>query len=192
MIGHRVIITGDVAVGKTRLIGRLVDQAVQIDGTQNIVVLDLAPEVPNIFGHVAVPITQYSLNIGKTKYLHPIGLKPPRLQGRNMEDIISIAERNASNITSILLTLIEKPPKTLFIDDLTLYLHAGQPKILLDLVNRTYTFVATAYKGDLLADDKGSGITIRERQALEQLLNEPSNRIQEIHFDGKCKSINLN
>ena len=64
---------------------------------------------------------------------------------------------------------LRNPTEILLINDLTIYLHAGEVEDIIQLINISNTFTATAYEGEKLADDKGSGITDRERRSLDRL-----------------------
>ncbi len=57
----------------------------------------------------------------------------------------------------------------LFVNDLSLHLHASDPNTLLDTISRSETFVGNAYQGSLLSDDKGLGVSERERRLLDYI-----------------------
>ncbi len=166
-----MVITGDVGSGKTRLLAGLVDEAVSYGGL-SVAVLDLAPEISTGLGTVGVSVRYYSKMITKTKYLRPETLFAPRLQGRSSKEVLNMASRNAEAIKPLLSAIASEPPDVLFVDDLTVYLQAGRLETLINLILRVGTFIATAYKGEKLLDDKGSGLSVGERLSLEVLLGD--------------------
>jgi len=181
LIGKRVIITGEVGVGKTRLLASLIDEAAS-EPDLRVVILDLAPEAHIGSETIGASVKTYARKLHHVKYLRPNIVYAPRLQGRSREEVLDLAAKNASSIEPILITLASDPPDTLFIDDLTIYLQAGKIEPLIKLISITRTFIATAYKGKRLLDYKGSGLSRVEKCRLESLLNDPALNILEVHL----------
>ncbi|MEM4676105.1 MAG: hypothetical protein QXM12_07435, partial [Nitrososphaerota archaeon] len=86
------------------------------------------------------------------------------------DEVMSLAEKNREAIEPLLKGFLSKPTRILFINDLTIYLHAGDPELLEKCIEVSETFVGTAYYGTKLQDDKGSGITLRERMLAERIM----------------------
>ena len=181
LFGKRVVITGEVGVGKTRLLASLVDEAALESGLR-VVVLDLAPEVQIGSETVGASVKTYSRRLHQVEYLRPNVVYAPRLQGRSREEVLDMAAKNASSVEPLLISLASNPPDALFIDDLTIYLQAGDMNPLTDIISSVGTFIATAYKGKMLLDDKGSGLSRVEKSRLESLLNDPKLNIVEVHL----------
>ena len=179
LLGKRVVITGEVGVGKTKLLASLIDEAA-FESNLRVVVLDLAPEVHIGSETIGASVKTYSRELHQVIYLRPTTVFAPRLQGRNREEVLDLAAKNASSIEPLLITLASDPPDVLFIDDLTIYLQAGKIEPLIKLISTIRTFIATAYKGKKLLDDKGSGISRVEKCRLESLLNDPELNILEV------------
>jgi hypothetical protein len=55
------------------------------------------------------------------------------------------------------------------VNDITLYLHLGELKTVLECIKLAKTFLATAYYDSKLAEDLGTGISLRERQLTDKL-----------------------
>ncbi|MEM4164317.1 MAG: hypothetical protein QXJ86_00550 [Nitrososphaerales archaeon] len=178
LYGKRVIITGEVGSGKTRLLARLIDEAVE--SGLNATVLDLAPKFNAQTFKVGTSIKYYTRNLALTTYLRPKGIIAPRLLAKSKKEVIEYATRNASIITPIIVNLITSPPLILFIDDLTIYLHAGKLSLIKKLVENIKTFIATAYSGKALSDDKNSGLTIKEQSSLRSLIEDVRLNILEL------------
>jgi len=179
LIGKKVVITGEVGVGKTKLLAALIDEAALEVGLR-VIVLDLAPEVRFGSKILGASVKTYSTRLNQVKYFRPNVVFAPRLQGRNREEVLEMAAKNASSIEPLLVALASDPPDTLFIDDLTIYLQAGKMDLITRLINAVKTFVATAYKGKKLLDDKGSSLSNLEKSRLESLLNDPKLNILEV------------
>ena len=179
LIGKKVILTGEIGAGKTRLLASIIDEAASHSDLK-VVVLDLAPEVHIGSETIGASVKTYSKKLQQVKYLRPTTVYAPRLQGRSREEVLDMAAKNASSIEPLLISLASNPPDTLFIDDLTIYLHAGKIEPLTKLISTVRTFIATAYKGKKLLDDKGSGLSSIEKSRLESLLNDPKLNILEV------------
>lgn len=179
VFAKRVIITGEVGVGKTRLLAELIDEAASEAGLR-VAVLDLAPEVLLGSNIVGASVKTYCRRLHQVKYLRPSLIFAPRLQGRSREEVLEMAARNASSIEPLLISLVTKPPHALFINDLTIYLQAGKIDLIKKLICSVETFVAAAYKGKRLLDDKGSGLSRIEKSKLESLLNDSKINILEV------------
>lgn len=179
LYGKRVIITGEVGSGKTRLLAKLIDEAAS-ESMLDVVVVDLAPEFHRGSNVVGVSVRAYCKSLSKVRYLKPRRIFAPRLEGRSVVEVLDLASRNASAIEPLLLSLISSPPEVLFIDDLTIYLQAGRIDLISQLILNVSTFIATAYLGEALLDDKGSGLSYKERSTLKSLLNDPMLNILEV------------
>jgi len=125
-----------------------------------VAVLDLAPDVqisPNIT--VGASVKTYCRHLNQVSYLRPRVILAPRVQGRNREEVLDLALKNASTLEPLLVSLTSTSPDVLFIDDLTIYLQAGKIDLLTTLSSKVVAFIATAYKGKTLLDDKGSDLS---------------------------------
>lgn len=166
LIGKRTIIKGEAGSGKTRVTEQLVNEALTIFPPSKITIIDLAP--PRIFigsstigGHMNVPLS--------VNYLKPEKIYAPRIEGKTKEEVLEFAKRNAESIEKIFSIFKLSPSPILFINDVTIYLHAGSLERLLEVINLSETFICNAYEGKRLSDDKGSGISEREKSMLRKL-----------------------
>lgn len=163
MVGKKVLIKGEVGTGKTRLTSALLRQCVELLPTRHVTVMDFAPSRRQIEG-LMIGGTLSSLK--GVEYLRPPTVWAPRLDGKTKAEVLELAEKNALSIDILLQRFKKSPTPVLFINDLTIYFHAGSLENLLDVVRATETFVSNAYEGIQLAKDKGSGISDRERRLL--------------------------
>lgn len=162
--GRRTLITGEVRSGKTRLTTKLLKQATNELPSEKIFVLDFAPNAETPSGAIGLKLkVPASRNV---KYLAPERVYAPRLEGKNSKEVLVLARRNKTAIDKLLRHAFGK---IVFVNDVTLYLHCGSARKLIDLADRTETFIANGYKGSKLSADKGSGISTRESRQLELL-----------------------
>lgn len=164
LIGLKVLIVGDVGSGKTKLTSDLLEEAVETGFSKKITAIDMAPEFKGVGGK----ISRFTDRVGEVRYL-VADVRAPRLEGRDRDEVLSIAKRNARSIEPLLLSFIRRPTEILFVNDVTLYLHSGRLEYISRLVKSARTFIANGYKGGKLLDDKGSGLSIKERLSLEWL-----------------------
>jgi len=164
-IGKKTLIVGEVGSGKTLLLSRFLDQLVRSGLKDRVTVIEMAPNM----GGVGGTVENYTRNVACVKYLKPWRIIPPRTMGRNREEVIRYARLNMLALKPLIEEYLRNPTEILLINDLTIYLHAGEVEDIIQLINISKTFTATAYEGEKLADDKGSGITDRERRSLDRL-----------------------
>jgi hypothetical protein len=171
VIGRRLLIVGDVGSGKTAMTARLLAEAVSMFDSNDIAVIDMAPE-KRYFNQVAVG--------GRlTDFIRPqVGLRvlvparkvgAPRIEGRTASDVLRLARLNAQSIDQLLDRYTASPSPILFINDVSIYLQAGEPRRLLKVFASAKTMVANSYEGSALQDDHGSGVSRREREGLAVL-----------------------
>ena len=164
-IGKKTLIVGEVGSGKTLLLSRFLDQLVRSGLKDRVTVIEMAPNMEGVGGTVE----NYTRNVACVKYLKPWRIIPPRTMGKNREEVIRYARLNMLALKPLIEEYLRNPTEILLINDLTIYLHAGEVEDIIQLINISKTFTATAYEGEKLADDKGSGITDRERRSLDRL-----------------------
>jgi len=165
MLGKRALIVGEAGSGKTRVLASFLDFLVERGLEREVTLIELAPGLEEI----GRPLETYTRNVFRVRYLRPRKIYPPRLLGKTAEEVLSYAERNYREARRLLSIFSASPSKILLINDLTTFLHFGNPEEILEAIRACETFAATAYEGEVLRDDKGSGITMREKKALSRL-----------------------
>ncbi len=175
VLGKKVLIAGDTGTGKTMLLVKLLEEAIMRGLSSEVTLIELAPKKIGEFGG---RVTDYLRNISGTRLLVPTDVFAPRLSGKMKEEVLLLAEKNREAIEPLLKKFLGKPTRLLFINDLTIYLHAGDPELLEKCIKVSETFVGTAYYGTKLQYDKGSGITLRERMLTEKIMK----KVDEVIF----------
>jgi hypothetical protein len=170
LIGKKVLVEGEVGSGKTTYLSGLIGEALEIAGLGEVVVIDMAPRrhrvgKRNVGGQLRIP--KEAAN--RVTYFSPSWVRAPRIEGKNEREVVELANENAAGLAEILQVALTCKRKMLFINDLTIYLQAGDIGLLSEVIDGAVTFVGTAYRGELLSDDKGSGITSREAALLERV-----------------------
>ncbi len=166
IIGKKVLIIGETGSGKTKLAAKLLQKLMGILNLKEITVIDLAPER---IGCAGGKLKDYIDLTGKVRYFSPLKVYMPRLSGTSRKEVQSYAELNREKMEPLLKEFIKNPTSTLVINDITLYLHSGELEVILNCVKKAKTFLATAYYGSKLAEDRGTGISLRERQLTDKL-----------------------
>jgi len=167
LLGRRTLIVGDIGSGKTRLTARVLEEFVKMELDDYITVIDMAPEpVGNIGGKLCI----YTTATSRVRYLVPEIVYTPRLSGKSKDEIITLAVRNAMNIKSCILEYLQAPSPILILNDLSMYLHAGDLVDIIECIEVANTFVGNGYYGTFFSEDYGSGISVRERVLMECLM----------------------
>ena len=166
VIGRRVLILGEVRSGKTALLARLLKELTEVADAKEITVIDLAPQR---IGEIGGKISDYLDSVEEIRYLSPKRVYTPRVTGSSREEVLAYAELNRSLMEPLFAEFVQRATKVLVLNDVTLYLHAGELGRILNCVKLAETFVATAYYGSRLAQDRGAGISIREKKLIRKL-----------------------
>jgi len=168
-LNKKSLILGEVKSGKTKFTAELFKEAVKLGYGFKIAIIDLAPKT-KIFNKefIGLPLTEYT-NINSTVvYLKP-KVKAPRIEGKNKEDILKIAEENAIAIEKAFKKFLESNREILFINDVSIYLHKGELNKLFSILNKAKTAILNGYYGKFFNNDLGSGISLREKCLMMEL-----------------------
>ncbi len=158
---QRTLILGEVNTGKTRATIEILRCWVEINPTPLMTVLDLAPvRIRGIGWRLTLPT-------GFTGRYRFADIVAPRLTGRDAAEISCLAAANAKMIAPLLHEIIRKPHPILIINDVTLYLQAGDDGLLKAALQSAETVLANAYYGDSFADHP---ISQRERRLTDRLM----------------------
>jgi hypothetical protein len=169
-LGKKVLITGDLGSGKTGLLAKLLDEAINSKQGAKITVIDMAPGKRDVGSHtIGKTLREYLKNLDLVQYMAPKNVYAPRLDGSSKQQVEKLALANAKNIGALFDEFMEKRSKILFINDATLFLHRGELAKLFKVISKCSTFVANGYRGKFPADDMGTGISRRERRLLDKL-----------------------
>ncbi len=162
-LNRRSLILGDINAGKTLETLRIVSRWVKEGRAREITVLDLAPEaIDGIGGRLVLP------EGFEGRYLFA-DIVPPRLTGRDAAHIARLAASNAQAIAPLFEAVLEAPRPILVINDVTLYLHAGDYGRLASILGTADTVLVNAYCGKGFVDHP---ISRRERRLTKRLIHD--------------------
>lgn len=171
LLGRKVLIVGDAGTGKTALTASLLEEAVSMQHSHEITVVDMAPPSMVVQGiRIGGTMEEATSIIKEVRYLRPREVKAPRVMGKSPQEVLKLADSNRQEIDRALDVFLANQTPTLFINDISLYLQRGDLKKLGYIIGVTKTFIANGYFGDKLAEDLGTGISRNERERMQELM----------------------
>jgi GTPase SAR1 family protein len=165
ILNKRTLIIGDVGSGKTRLTAKILDELVSRGFGDSITVIDMAPSV----GKIGLRLSAYTRAVENVRYFFSEKIRGPRLEGKDAKEVLEIAKSNREIVEKYFKFFLEKPTEILIVNDLTIYFHAGEIKKVFEIMSASKTFIAHAYYGSTLSEDKGSGLSAREKELVQTL-----------------------
>ncbi len=166
------LIVGDVNSGKTHLTRRIIDAYCrEHDGSISIV--DLAPTFP-LSDHSGDGVKKGvggKLTVSSSKrmrYFHD-QIHAPRLTARDEAEAVALAEANARTIEALFRGMLKEETEAIFINDCSLYLHAGNPSKLLEWIRSARTAVVNGYEGHSLGEGP---LSVKEREGMAFLVDQ--------------------
>ncbi|MDW8034575.1 MAG: hypothetical protein RMI79_06575 [Nitrososphaerota archaeon] len=182
VLGRKTLILGKMNSGKTRLTAEILDWLIERVVSSDITVIDMSPTtVPGVGGRISL----YTSNIFKVRYLAPEIVRAPRIEGKNKEEVLDFAEFNRMSIEPLLQEFLIKPTPVLFINDLSIYLHSGDVFKIIKCLELSSTVVANSYYSEFLMNDKGSGISEKEKKLLDMLISKFNHVFKIDYFEEK-------
>lgn len=160
-INKRTLIIGDVNSGKTDRTLKILHVFLRAGYAKKIFVLDLAPGYRTGIGRKMTSPPDTDLI-----YLTS-SISAPRLTGKDENHIMTLAKENAKIIESLFAKYNQQQRDILFINDVTLYFHAGNFEKISKLFYGASTVVINAYYGQTFAD---SELTRREKKMTKNLM----------------------
>jgi hypothetical protein len=161
--GRRTLVIGDVNTGKTRFTETILARWIAQDRSHEIVVLDLAPETQETIGG------RLHLPAGFQGVLLATTITAPRLSGRDEEEADLLAHTNADAIDRLFQDPRLANGSILVINDVTLYLQAGNYDDLWAIIQPVETVLINAYYGDSFPDYR---LSRQERRLTELLIKD--------------------
>lgn len=161
LLNKMTIIVGDVNSGKTRYTLDIIEGFVT-GGFRDMAVLDLAPDKVGGIGGKILPLDAPDIYWATTEIL------APRLMGgRDQERVMKLARQNREAIEKLFEEYLQDPKDILFVNDVTLYLQAGDLGRLFRVLSTATTQIINGYYGETFAD---SYLSRRERARVDRLI----------------------
>jgi hypothetical protein len=105
---------------------------------------------------------------------------PPRLKSRNKKELYHNARENFKKTSEILNLFIDNPTAILIINDISIYLHIGSIKLLLNAINKSNTFFGNTYFGSSIKRGYSTLFSLRERRKVKSLIK----KVEHSYFTG--------
>lgn len=105
---------------------------------------------------------------------------PPRLKSKNKKELYLYARENFEKTSEILNLFNDNPTPILIINDISLHLHVGSIKLLLNVINKSKTFFGNAYFGSSIKRGYATLFSLRERRKVKSLIN----KVEQSYFTG--------
>lgn len=168
-LDKKTLILGDVNSGKTTLCREILEDFCRQGLGERIAVIDLAPEIPDeslrsrglkgVGGRLRPPD-------GSGVVTLRVPVLAPRLTSATEGEAVEKARRNREAIEGVLRQVEALGRDMLFINDVSLYLQAGDPAYLAGVLEKAGTAVVNGYFGEMLGPGE---LSRREREAMERL-----------------------
>jgi hypothetical protein len=168
-LGRKTLILGDVNTGKTTLTRGILEALCGLGLGGRIAVLDMAPDIPEglarekglagVAGRLIPPAGRDVLYLGGR-------FAAPRLSSKTEAEAMRKAQGNREAIEGLLRRLDREPREILLINDISIYLQAGEAGGIIPWIDRATTVVANGYWGERLG---GGELTLREKAQMQRL-----------------------
>jgi hypothetical protein len=161
-LNHKTLLAGEVNSGKTERTLKIFRDFMECRHGP-LAVLDLAPETVRGIGG-KLPLTPQEKE--GILYLSPLIL-PPRLLGKDEEEIQKLARENRIRIEKVLEGFQASQFSILIINDVSLYFHDGDARTLLSFLDGIPTVIMNGYYGSYFGE---SALSRKERREMETLM----------------------
>ena len=177
--GHRTLLYGETNTGKTYYTAKFVQYLLEIKNVnpKEVSILDFAPKLA-YFNNLKIGgrIQDYYEDSVKCNNINFEGeIIPPRLRAKNKKEIYDHLCHNFNKIYEIMEIYNISPTPVLIINDISLYLHLGSIKYLIDTINKSDTFFGNSYYGSSISSKFSKLISIREKRKVESLIKNVEN-----------------
>lgn len=173
-IGHHTLLYGETNTKKTYFTSKFIQFLVEAKkiNPKEISILDFAPPLSMI----------KNLKIGgKIRDFYEGGIKcknilfrgeiiPPRLKAKNETEVYQNVFENFKKTIEILNEFNNDPTSILIINDISIYLHAGNKIALMKAIKNSNTFFGNSYYGTSISRDFAPLINLREKRLVKYLI----------------------
>jgi len=178
-IGCRTLLYGETNTKKTYYTAKFVQYLLEIEKTypKDISILDFAPKL-TYFNNLKIGgrIQDYYENSVKCNNINFKGeIIPPRLNAKNKNELDNFLCQNFKKIFKIIENYNGNPTPVLIINDISLFLHLGSNKYLINTINRSDTFFGNSYYGSSISSKFSKLISVREKRKVEFLIKNVEN-----------------
>ncbi len=183
-IGRYSLLYGETDTKKTYLTSKFIQFLIEVKkiNPKDISILDFAPSKESI-NHVKIGgkiVDFYQKSNFCNNILFEGDIIPPRLNASNRKELYENARKNYEKTYSILQIFNKNPTEILIINDISIYLHIGNNKLIIGSINKSNTFLGNSYYGSSIKRDFATKFSLRERRLVEYLIK----KIEYSYFTG--------
>ena len=170
LLRKKVLITGDVGAGKTRLTLELMDDAIELGFSDEITIIDMAPATIHVKGmRVGGKLSEFTDKLRNVRYLAPLKVETPRLSAKSKSELLHLVDLNEKRVRILLNEFVKTPTPILFVNDISIYFQSGVDEPILSALRSSETFIANGYYGTTLTSEFETSISKAERRLMEKL-----------------------
>jgi len=173
LFDHHTLLYGETDTKKTYYTAKFIQFLIEsrhID-PKEISILDFAPP-QSIINNIKIG--------GKIKDFYKDSIKcnnfsfegeiiPPRLKAKNIKELYDNTCKNFKKTYTILNLFTENPTSILIINDISIYFHIGNKRLLLESIKKSNTFFGNSYYGSSIKSDFTILFSRREKRIVEYL-----------------------
>ena len=178
-IGYSTILYGETNTKKTYYTAKFVQFLIESKNInpKDITILDFAPKLSTIKGlKIGGKIEDFYEKSYKCNNLIFEGkIIPPRLKANNKKELHENALYNYNKTHEILENFNEKSTSFLIINDISIYLHLGNKKYLLETIKKASTFFGNSYYGSSIKRNFATFFSLKEKRSVRYLLKRVDN-----------------
>jgi len=179
LIGKKTLIYGETNTSKTFYTAKFIQYLCEMKkiNPKDISILDFAPKLA-YFNNLKIGgrIQDYYESSVKCNNINFKGeIIPPRLKAKNKKDIYDHMCHNFNKIYDIMEIYNRSPTPVLIVNDISLFLHLGGTKYLINTINKSDTFFGNSYFGSSISSKFSKLISIREKRKVEYLIKNVEN-----------------
>ncbi|MFX1488980.1 MAG: hypothetical protein ACFFBI_07525 [Promethearchaeota archaeon] len=173
-IGQHILLYGDTNTNKTYLTAKFIRFLLESENLtpKDISILDFAPKLTIINNlKIGGKIQDFYENSKKCNNIKFQGeIIPPRLTSSNINDLYLKAYKNFMKTSAILQIFKDNPSPILIINDISIHLHLGSIKLLLEIISKADTFFGNSYYGSSIKRDFATRFSLLEKRKVEYLI----------------------
>ena len=177
--GLHTLIYGETNTGKTFYTAKFVQYLLENKKIEprEISILDFAPRL-TYFKNLKIGgrIQDYYEHSLKCNLITFVGeIIPPRLNAKNKSDLYSNLCNNFKKIHETIEKYNNSPTPVLIINDISLFLHLGSNKYLINAINKSNTFFGNSYYGSSIKGSFATLFSLKEKRSVKYLLKRVDN-----------------
>ncbi|MFX1346288.1 MAG: hypothetical protein ACFFBC_10620 [Promethearchaeota archaeon] len=184
LVGHHTLLYGETNTKKTFYTSKFIQFLVESKNISpnDISILDFAPPSTTINNlQIGGKVQDFYEKCNSCKNILFKGeIIPPRLNSNNKTELYHIAYENYKKTSEILDFYKNNPTPVLIINDISIYLHIGNVKPLLEVINRSNTFFGNSYYGSSITRNYATLFSLREKRQIEYLIK----KVEKSYFTG--------